>query len=159
MLAHVVRTAQASRAVSKVCLVGPSRQGLPDGVAMIEDVGGGLNAALSGALTQLARERLDRIIVLAADLPQLATADLDRLAATARDSLGIAPDRHGTGTNALSLPMPAASDFRFMFGTDSFRLHGGEAKRLTMGVETIITPGLARDIDEPADLPDAMHLI
>ena len=72
---------------------------------------------------------------------------------------GIAPDRHGVGTNGLSLPLPAARGFRFAFGDDSFALHQAEAARLGLIVEVIHSPTLAKDIDVPADLADADRLL
>ena len=73
--------------------------------------------------------------------------------------VAIAPDRHGRGTNALSLPLPEAEGFTFAFGPDSFALHNLEAARLGLKIEEIHSPGLACDIDEPADLPDAAGLM
>ena len=75
------------------------------------------------------------------------------------DAVAIAPDRHGTGTNALSLPIPAAQDFRFAFGDDSFARPRAEAGRLGLEVETVFSRGLEQDIDEPSDLADAANLL
>ena len=64
----------------------------------------------------------------------------------------IAPDRAGLGTNGLSLPLPAARDFQFCFGSNSFGRHRDEAARLDLLLEIIHSDTLAFDVDEPADL-------
>ena len=98
------------------------------------------------------------MILLHADLPQLTAEDCTALATLPAGAIGIAPDRHGTGTNALSLPLPDASGFQFAFGSDSFARHRAEAARLGLSLVEIRRPGLATDIDEPDDLPDARGL-
>lgn len=156
MLAHVVETARAARNVDRTCIVGTA--GFSD-VPLLDDPGEGLNPALHSALGQAGAEGVSRTVILHGDLPQLTVRDIELLAAAPAGSVAIAPDRHGTGTNALSLPLPAASGFAFAFGPDSFRRHHAEADRLGLPIETIHSPGLARDIDEPDDLPDAAHLL
>lgn len=158
MLAHVVSGVEAARNVDVVCLIGTSRHGLPETLPLLDDPGGGLNAAVASGLGRAARAGATRVLIIHGDLPQLSTQDAELLAAAAPGSLAIAPDRHGTGTNALSLPLPEAGNFTFAFGTDSFARHCKEADRLALKVETIHSQGLAHDIDEPADLPDAAGL-
>ncbi|MDE8653497.1 2-phospho-L-lactate guanylyltransferase [Novosphingobium album (ex Liu et al. 2023)] len=159
MLAHVVATALATPSLDRVYLVGPSRHGLDEAITLLPDPGAGLNAALQAALARLAGQAPDRVpdrvVVIAADLPHLSTLDLDLLARARDGAIAIAPDRHGTGTNALSLPLPDAAGFTFLFGEDSFARHCAEAERLGHNVETILSRGLEKDIDEPADLADA----
>lgn len=155
MLAHVVKAARQAETISRIYLLGPSRHGLPEDLPLLEDPGGGLNTAVQSALRELAAEGPDRVLVLAADLPAVTPQELDLLTAVESDTIAIAPDRHQTGTNALSLPLPQAADFTFAFGTESCAAHRREAKRLGLGFELIRSAGLARDIDEPADLPDA----
>jgi 2-phospho-L-lactate/phosphoenolpyruvate guanylyltransferase len=159
MLRHVVGAAQAADHVQHVALLGPSRLGLPETIPLIADPGGGLNPALHTALEQIASENADRLIVLFADLPLLTTHEVQLLAAAPPVTIAIAPDRHGTGTNALSLPLPAARGFTFAFGPDSFALHHAEAERLGIALEEIHSLGLARDVDVPEDLPDAAGLM
>jgi 2-phospho-L-lactate guanylyltransferase len=158
MLAHVIEVARGCRSVAEVCVVGPAREGLPQGILMLPDPGEGLNAALTAALTvplpQTASGQPDRVIVLAADLPSLSTGEVDQLCAAPPSAIAIASDRHRTGTNALSLPLPEAAGFRFAFGAGSYALHCEEARRLGLMVNSIHSPGLANDIDEPADLAE-----
>ena len=157
MLERVVGAASNAGNVDSVCLIGPSRHGLSDRLTLLDDPGTGLNSAASSARDHAAQLGATRIIILFADLPLIAAQDVEQLAAT--EAIAIAPDRHGIGTNALSLPLPGAKDFAFAFGTGSFALHQAEAKRLGLIAETIRSPGLARDVDVPDDLPDAAGLL
>ena len=153
------RAVAAAQGAGPIALVGTSRLGMPDTIELLRDPEGGLNAAVSSARAQLAQRDCSRIVTLAADLPLVTAADVAALAALPPGVIGIAPDRHGTGTNALSLPLPAAGAFAYSYGPGSFALHMAEAERLGLPVEIIATPGLARDIDDPADLPDAAALL
>lgn len=158
MLAHVVETARGARNVDRTCIVASAPHGLGGDVGLIRDPGRGLNPALHVAMDEAGKAGASRALILQGDLPQLTVREVEVLAAAPDGSVAIAPDRHGTGTNALSLPLPQASDFAFAFGPDSFALHHAEAGRLDLPVETIHSPGLARDIDEPDDLPDAQSM-
>ena len=159
MLEHVVLTVEAARNVDTVCLVGPSRHGLPETLPLLDDPGTGLNDAIASAFDEAVRADATRVVIVHGDLPRLTAQDVELLAAAAPGSLAISPDRHGTGTNALSLPLPEAENFTFAFGTDSFARHCLEAQRLELQIETIHSQGLSRDIDEPDDLPDAAGLL
>ncbi len=159
MLAHVAEAAGRASNIAKTCIVGPSRHGLPETIPLLADPGLGLNSALRAALDEVGRAGITRAIIVAADLPQLTARELELLAAAAPGSIAIAPDRHVTGTNALSLPLPEAASFTFAFGADSYARHHVEAERLGLPIETIHSHGLAHDIDEPADLPDAEGLM
>ncbi|WP_255351693.1 hypothetical protein [Novosphingobium sp. ST904] len=55
--------------------------------------------------------------------------------------------------------MPETIWFPFSFGEESYSRHCDETKKLGLTVETILSGGLEKDIDEPADLPDAEHLL
>ena len=169
MLAHVVAACAEARGVTHIGAIGTPRPdpGSPDPgrpnpvnkVIWLADPGGGLNAALQAALAEAGRAGAGRALVVAADLPMVTAQELDLLAAAPAGTVAIAPDRHGTGTNALSLPLPAAREFVFAFGEDSYARHRMESERLRLGLEEIHGPGLARDIDEPEDLPDAAGLL
>lgn len=155
MLERVVAAAQGARRVDRVCLLGSSRHGLPEDLPLLPDPGTGLNPALTSAFDAAKRADAARLVIVFADLPQLTSLDIELLVAAPADEVAIAPDRHGTGTNAISLPLPAAGDFTFAFGPDSFAAHTAEARRLGLQIEEVRSPGLAHDIDEPDDLPDA----
>lgn len=152
MLHHVVEVASAAPGVDAVRLIGPSRHGLPATVALLADPGEGLNPALAAALPAALAAGVDRLVVLAGDLPQLSAQDLSALVGLAPGVLGLAPDRKGEGTNALSLPLPAAAGFRFQYGVDSFAAHGAEAARLGLELRVVRSATLGLDVDEPTDL-------
>lgn len=159
MLAHVARACGAASNIARVCVVGPSRRGLHADIPLLSDPGGGLNAALAAALEDALRAGAGRVILIAADLPSVTPRELEMLADASAGTVAIAPDRHGTGTNALSLPLPDAKGFVFAFGADSFSRHSAEAQRHGLHVEVVHSPGLASDIDEPDDLKDAAILL
>ena len=159
MLHHVVGVASKAAHVQRVCLLGPTRLDLPEHIALLADPGTGLNPALHAALDHVSGAGAGRMIVLFADLPLLTRHDVELLAAAPAETIAMAPDRHGTGTNALSLPLPAARGFTFCFGPDSFALHHAEADRLGIRIEQVRSQGLARDVDMPEDLLDAAGLM
>jgi len=163
MVDHVVRTLGSTPGIERILLVTPSAGTVAAGVERIDDPGGGLNAALSHALARICAlpggTRPERLAVVHGDLPLLEAADCGMLAAAAGGTVTIAPDRHGTGTNALSLPLPEAAGFDFRVGQGSYALHRKAAEALGLSVQTIIRAGLEKDIDLPADLVDAEHLL
>jgi 2-phospho-L-lactate guanylyltransferase len=159
MLERVVVAAQGACKAGTICLVGTSRHGLPESLPLLPDPGEGLNPALTSAFSAARDDGARQVLILFADLPQITTLDIELLLAAPEGQIAIAPDRHGTGTNALCLPLPAARDFAFAFGPDSFAAHNREAARLGLGIEEVHSRGLARDVDEPDDLPDAGALM
>ena len=159
MLQHVVGAVRGAAHVEQLCMVGPAQPALMPDVPLLADPGFGLNPALQVALTHVLGQGAARMIVLFADLPLLTSHDIELLALAPAETIAMAPDRHGTGTNALSLPLPLAKGFTFAFGPDSFAKHHAEATRLGIGIEEVHSQGLARDIDMPEDLPDAAGLM
>lgn len=115
------------------------------------DHGAGLNAELDRVRVALACAPL---LVISGDLPLLTAADVHMLLAGAEaQGVAIAPDRHGRGTNAIALC--DSRPFAFAFGEGSFARHLAAAQ----GAATIRDhPGLAFDLDTPADLDDARRL-
>jgi 2-phospho-L-lactate guanylyltransferase len=68
------------------------------------------------------------------------------------DGVTLVPDRRDDGTNVVRLP--AALPFRFGYGPGSFRAHRAEATRLGIPVRVLRHPGLAYDVDWPADVTE-----
>ena len=159
MLRHVLDTVSGCRAIQRVCVLGPARPNLGSKVLRFDDPGPDLNSALESTMSAITAAGPERIVVLPADLPCLSLADVERLATLPADTLGIAPDRHRTGTNALSLPLPAGIWFPFSFGENSFSTHCEHAKNHDLTVETILSCGLEKDIDDPLDLADAVRVL
>lgn len=157
MATHVARAAAMTPGIDSVAFIASCTTGLPPEVPILADRGGGLNGALTGALADLAARGATRAIIVAGDLPLVTPDELAPLVTAG--AIMIAPDRHGTGTNAISLPLPAAGGFTFAFGPDSFALHRAESDRLGIEAIELRRDGLARDVDEPGDLDDAADLL
>jgi 2-phospho-L-lactate/phosphoenolpyruvate guanylyltransferase len=120
---------------------------LPDGREA-----GQSEAALVGI--EYAREHgFDRVLLVPGDTPLLSPVELEELLARcARDevAVGIVPDRHGTGTNALVIRPPGA--FQPSFGPGSFDRHVGNAHGAGIAYQVEHVPSLALDVDTPSDL-------
>lgn len=158
LLRHVIGTIRGTPSVAETCLLGPPHSGDAFGLTTLDDPGRDLNAALAGALRHI-DENVTRLIILPADLPQLTGDDVDALADADHETICIAPDRAGAGTNGLSLPLPAARNFAFHFGPGSFAQHRRECDRLGLNARIVRSDGLELDVDEPADLRAAsLHL-
>jgi len=114
--------------------------------------GMGLNAGLEQARLEAIVDEVTTLVVLHGDLPNLGTDDVAALLAAIPVAKGvaIAPDRAGTGTNGLALRPPDAIGFRF--GVDSLAAHTSEAKAASVPLVEVHRPGLAFDLDTPADL-------
>jgi 2-phospho-L-lactate guanylyltransferase (CobY/MobA/RfbA family) len=76
-----------------------------------------------------------------------------------RDAIqvGIVPDRHGTGTNALVITPPGS--FEPAFGTDSLPRHLGRARGMGLAHRIEHVHSLAYDVDTPDDLAALWTLI
>ena len=108
----------------------------------------GLNGAVAAAVTRLARAGTDWVTVAHGDLPR--ATGLGTLAPF--DGVTLVPDRRDDGTNVLRLPTTLG--FRFAYGPGSFRAHRVEAMHLGVGVRVVRHPGLAYDVDLPADVSE-----
>ncbi len=112
---------------------------------------GGLNEALTSASQTMAERGVDRLVVLAADLPLATPDDIATVAeasAQADADVALVPSEDG-GTNALALA-PGAIAFRF--GPDSARRHLAAADAAGLRSLRLELPTLALDIDTPDDL-------
>lgn len=107
------------------------------GTVVIDDGGEDLTGSVRRGLA--AYTDAETVVVIAADLPYVETADLEALLAAAQP-LAIAPSADGK-TNAIAATPPSA--FTPSYGEGSAARHGGMP---------VIRPGLARDLDTPADL-------
>lgn len=151
MFGHVLTVLRTVAELDGIAVLTPDGDALPPDVLHLHDDGAELNQALSAALATLSARGVTRALVIAADLPRLAAAEVATLiAASAAGGIGLAPDRHGTGTNALSLALP--SNLPLQFGAGSFERHLEAAARLVGSPAIVRLPGLACDVDEPQDL-------
>jgi 2-phospho-L-lactate guanylyltransferase len=114
------------------------------------DEGGHSGAALAG----IARARelgAGRVVLLPIDCPLLAPRELERLLTGMPERyVGVVPDRHGTGTNALALAPPDAIEPAFGEGSCARHVAAARAAGVPYGVEEL--PSLALDLDTPADV-------
>ena len=122
------------------------------GWAVVEEAGSSHSAAVrQGAEWVVLRHGADAIAAVSADLPLLAVSDVRALLRRAAPGrLVVAPDRLGTGTNAVVLAPPLAMEFAF--GKDSFRKHMERARCAGLEVVVVRTAGLGVDLDEVGDL-------
>jgi 2-phospho-L-lactate guanylyltransferase len=149
MFRHVVAEIGAVAKIETIIILS---QTVPEGWGggWVKDRGGGLNAELEDARRFLGRGPL---LVVHADLPLLRSADVELLLADAEATgLAIAPDRHGSGTNALALA--DERPFAFQFGTGSFAAHRAQAGARC---RVLTRQGLALDVDTPDDLDAAIR--
>lgn len=112
----------------------------------------GLNQALATGAALATRRGAAAVLVLPADLPALGSNDVEALIAArghALPGIAIAPDAAGDGTNALLLTLPAPIAFRF--GPGSFAVHCAAARAAGITPAIVERPGLAFDLDTPAD--------
>lgn len=125
--------------------------------ALPEKVGGDLNDAMTSGAIFAARQGAGAVLTIAADLPGLAEDDIAHLIAARTDAgtIVIAPDVAGSGTNALLMP-PLAIPYRY--GPSSFWAHLEAASAAGYGFRVVRRPGLAEDVDWPADLARAVTL-
>ena len=111
-----------------------------------------LNQALQQATRAALGSGASAVLVVPADLPLVTTEDLQHLLAlgAAPPVVVLAPDRHGSGTNALMVS--PAGLIEYAFGPSSFDRHRMLALASGSRVAVCDRPGLALDLDLPEDL-------
>jgi 2-phospho-L-lactate guanylyltransferase len=148
MATHVV-SASAPLPVAVVCDDHEVARWAADlGATVMWEPHKGLNGAVAAAVTRLAHTGTAWVTVAHGDLPR--ATGLGTLAPF--DGVTLVPDRRDDGTNVVRLP--AALPFRFGYGPGSFRAHRAEATRLGIPVRVLRHPGLAYDVDWPADVTE-----
>ena len=117
---------------------------------MPEEVAG-LNETMEIAFRK-ARDAGKAPLYLPADLPFVQPEDLRRLVQSAGNltDIVLAPDRLGTGTNAILLA--GAAPFRPALGAGSFQRHLAQVASLGMRPSICYSQGLSWDLDTPADM-------
>lgn len=152
LFAHVVRVCSDTPAVTSVCAVVGDDAGATlaraAGASVLRETTGGLNAAL--------REATDRVtdaaaLVVVADLPHLAVADLASVVTAGHDGPCVVVARtHDGGTGALLRQPPDV--IAPAFGASSAAAHLTAAQHEGVRAVLVSSPGLAHDVDRPADL-------
>lgn len=114
-----------------------------------QDRGRGLNAELTAVM---AEPDLGPLLILHGDLPLIQAEDIEALiAAAGAEGAALAPDRHGTGTNAMAV---AAGGVVPAFGEQSFARH---LAAISPSPAVVRRTGLALDVDTPDDLRAALE--
>jgi 2-phospho-L-lactate/phosphoenolpyruvate guanylyltransferase len=130
------------------------------GARLVVQRGMGLNEGLDQARSDAILAGIHTLVVLHGDLPNLRADDvLTLIAGLPEDGspgVAIAPDRAGTGTNALALQPPGVINFRF--GIGSFAKHAEEVERARVPCVAVNRAGLAFDLDTPEDLQRWLEL-
>jgi 2-phospho-L-lactate guanylyltransferase len=111
----------------------------------------GLNPALTRAVETAAADGYRRAIICHADLPL--AHDLTWLTdhRPTADVI-IVPDRHGTGTNVMSIPIGPHRPFTLHYGPGSAEQHRREAERVGWTAGLATDERLGWDLDTPEDL-------
>ena len=156
MLADVLTALGRSVLVERVIVVSgeprAARAAAEAGVELIDDPddGGHSEAALLGVTAAL-DGGAGCAALLPGDCPLLDAAELDAaLDAVAPTTVGVIPDRHGSGTNGLLLAPPDA--IAPSFGPGSRKRHLRLARAAGVGGRVVAIPSLALDLDTAADL-------
>jgi 2-phospho-L-lactate guanylyltransferase len=158
MLRDVVETLRAAPGLRSVAVTSPDAEMLTlaaryGAEPLLEPAGaGGLNGALTAAITQLHAAGAGAVLIVQGDVPEIGPDDvaalLDGIATRAALVRGV-PSADG-GTSALLLRPPDAVTPRF--GPDSFRRHAAVARAAGVAFECCRRPALAVDIDRPEDV-------
>jgi 2-phospho-L-lactate guanylyltransferase len=120
-------------------------------VRLLRQEGLGLNEALSSASSTLRAEGCVCVGVVHADLPLVAPQDVEvLLGALADDGIAIAPDKSGTGTNAIATWL--RHRLPFVFEGSSRARFETEAARTGLTVAIVERRGLSLDVDGIEDL-------
>ncbi len=156
MVADVLEAIGEARTIERTIVVSgdPAAQELAAtvGAEVVPDPedAGHVEAALAG----IARAEADGaacVVLLAGDCPLLDPHELDRLLTGVPERyVGIVPDRHGTGTNALALSPPSAIVPAFGEGSCARHVAAAREAGIPFDVEELASLGL--DLDTPADV-------
>jgi 2-phospho-L-lactate guanylyltransferase len=159
MLAGVARAAVRARA-GRVALAS-SDPGAPQlagrlGIECVSDGGLPWNEGLVHA-----RSLLDRpaaaVLYLAGDLPLLDAADVTALVEAGGEGTAVIGRAHDGGTNALWV-CPATAVVPAFGAAGSASVHAARAREHGLAAVVVDRPGIAHDVDTPADLAAVRRL-
>ena len=117
-----------------------------------DGAGAGHTGAVMAAARRLAAEGRGAMLTLPGDVPLATAAEVGQLITVHRPapSFTIAPSHDEQGSNAILMSPPDAVPLRF--GDDSFFPHLAAARARGIAPTVLHLPGIALDIDNPADL-------
>jgi 2-phospho-L-lactate guanylyltransferase len=156
MVADVLEAIGAARTIERTIVVSdePAAVALARaaGAEVVADPGeGGHIGAVLAGIARAEGAGASCVVLLAGDCPLLDPRELDRLLTGVPERyVGIVPDRHGTGTNALVLSPPRAIVPAFGEGSRERHVAAAREAGVPFGVEELDSLGL--DLDTPADL-------
>jgi 2-phospho-L-lactate guanylyltransferase len=112
----------------------------------------GHTGAVTSAAAVLQAEGVAAILTLPGDVPAVKTPEIEALiaAASASPAFIIAPAHDEQGSNAILISPPNAA--RLRFGEDSYFPHLAAARAAGITPQILRLPGIAMDIDHPADI-------
>lgn len=143
MAANVITALRHTPAIREIVILSPIAPPWSD-VIWAKDEGSGLNNELQAWRNAFGSART---IIVFADLPLLNSDDVGFMLELAeRSRVSIAPDKHGSGTNAIAFAED--TPIALAFGPDSFTRH----KMLWPNAAVVQRPGLATDVDTITDL-------
>jgi 2-phospho-L-lactate guanylyltransferase len=156
MVGDVLEAVGAARTVTRRIVVSgdPVVQELAAaaGAEIVPDPGdAGHNEAALAGIARAEAAGAECVVLLPGDCPLLDPRELDRLlTGVPKHYVGIVPDRHGTGTNALVLSPPNAIVPAFGEGSCVRHVAAAREAGVAFGVEEL--PSLGLDLDTPADI-------
>jgi 2-phospho-L-lactate guanylyltransferase len=120
--------------------------------SMTEDADLGHSEAVAAAVWRLVRDRRRTMLTVPGDIPLVTPEEIGQLIAAHRPppSFTIAPSQDERGSNAILVSPPDAVPLRF--GENSFFPHLASAEERGIVPSVVRLPGIALDIDNPADL-------
>jgi 2-phospho-L-lactate guanylyltransferase len=123
-----------------------------DCAAMAEGADDGHTGAVTAAARRLAHEGRQSMLTLPGDIPLVTAAEIGQVIAAHHPapSFTIVPSHDERGSNAVLMSPPDAVKLRF--GENSFFPHLAAAAERGIAPTVLHLPGIALDIDNPADL-------
>jgi len=121
---------------------------------VVERTVDGHSAAVNQMVEELAGTCTE-ILSIAADLPRLQPSEIDFALSAASEPITLIPSRDWTGTNGVVFIAPAR--IAMEYGEGSFRRHLSKAAAAGIRSDVMDLPGVAFDIDTPADLKAFME--
>jgi 2-phospho-L-lactate guanylyltransferase len=157
MLEDVLAALSRVEGIERVVVVTPDANAAnlaeSRGATIVPEPGAGeLNAAVESAIAFALSRGIGQVLVLPADIPLATPGELHNLIASRgkRPGVTLAPSHDSNGTNALLLAPPDA--IAPCYGPGSYLQHMSQAMARHIDVNVLHLAGVARDIDEPADL-------
>jgi 2-phospho-L-lactate/phosphoenolpyruvate guanylyltransferase len=149
LLQHVVAAAEEAD-VGPITIVSAEEIAL-EGVVRFDDRGLPWNEALAAAMREIVGEPVATVV--SADLPRVSADDIRALVAATPDrGMAIARALDG-GTNAVSM-RPAAAVMTHFGEPQSAAVHAQATAAAGLAARIVDLPGLAFDVDTPADLAE-----